>query len=463
MVGMRLLSGKNVPGHHWLHLTVSMVLGLSVLFIAPRVNARGVDLLKLRTQAVTADRNCKKTRSLRQCKRALRLYKKALKAMPGNPRIIVRIRNLQAIIRAIAPKAYRPHYKGLIAAARVGSLRDVKYFLKHGANPDLTDDTGRTALHYAAQLGMAGMRVMKMLLTAGADPNIQDNHGLTPLHLAALGSSARTVKALLKAGADPSITNNEGQTPYDVAVGGAKTALTARLRVKGPANAMVKVDNQLVGFTDAAGILDVSTGPGTHRITVKKTNYQEFKKRVVLSIGDQRLQTNLKPIPRPVPKNMAVRVSRPEPKIVAKKGLQKIVVKTVKPVIAKKKPVKHPAQRQAVTVFKPVVMPGHTSTLHKWSIASIATGLAIIGVGGLMTGLAQRTANDIRGTELPGNLDSKYSRLHMYNALAITSYVLGVALVGTGIYLWMRKDAGHEVPQVSALVAPNSVGITVRY
>ena len=196
---------KNDAGRHWQRITAAVVLSLSVLFFAaPHANAREVDLLKLSGQATEARRRCRKTHSLRQCGRALSLYKQALKARPNNPKIKARIRELEAIIKQIKvrahkkPKAYRPRYKDLISAARVGYARDVRYWLRHHADVNATDQAGRTALHYAAQLGLAGMRVVKMLIKAQADPNIPDNQGLTPLHLSALAGYAPAVKVLVK-------------------------------------------------------------------------------------------------------------------------------------------------------------------------------------------------------------------------------------------------------------------------
>ncbi len=58
--------------------------------------------------------------------------------------------------------------------------------------------------------------VIKRLLKLGADPNIQDGCGNTALHIAVMQRDARSVRALLKAGADATITNNGGLTAADL-------------------------------------------------------------------------------------------------------------------------------------------------------------------------------------------------------------------------------------------------------
>jgi len=65
------------------------------------------------------------------------------------------------------------------------------------------DSKGRTSLHYASQklLGVSS------LLAAGADPNIQDNFGHTAMHLAAIEGFDRIVEVLLEYSANPNLLN----------------------------------------------------------------------------------------------------------------------------------------------------------------------------------------------------------------------------------------------------------------
>lgn len=107
-------------------------------------------------------------------------------------------------------------------AAIRGDEAAVAFFLALGVDPNLRQDTdaralpdsnpGKTALHYAAGYGRAG--VIGLLLEAGADPNVRRMYGDTPLLEWVRGCSgserddpSRNYHAsallLLEAGADP--------------------------------------------------------------------------------------------------------------------------------------------------------------------------------------------------------------------------------------------------------------------
>lgn len=59
-------------------------------------------------------------------------------------------------------------------------------------------------------------RVAMALLRAGADPDIQDGCGNTALHIAALHREVRAINALRAAGADKTLRNNAGLRPIDM-------------------------------------------------------------------------------------------------------------------------------------------------------------------------------------------------------------------------------------------------------
>ncbi|KAF5983503.1 ankyrin repeat-containing protein [Fusarium coicis] len=78
---------------------------------------------------------------------------------------------------------------------------------------DFQDDRGKTALMGAASRGTAGM--VKLLLASGADPNMQDHDGNTAIsHV----RNIEIMKALLEApGIKPDNPNNEGRTALSLA------------------------------------------------------------------------------------------------------------------------------------------------------------------------------------------------------------------------------------------------------
>ena len=263
---------------------------------------------------------------------------------------------------------------------------------------------------------------------------------------------------MLKAQADPTVTDNDNKTAYDMAVGGAKAVLTVGLKVHAPENAIVKIDDRIAGITDDSGVLDVKTGPGMHEVNVKKTGFKAFKKDMNLSPGKQELQANLRRLPPPKPvvvqkpkpvthKPKPVVVSKPKPAVVAQKLKPK-------PLIARKKI--HPVE--TVRTFK------HVKTLAKrfttWGTVSFVSGIVFVGLGGLMTGLAQKTKNSLDGSHSSNDVHSGVSRMKTYQAVSWVFYPVGAALIGTGIYLWVR---GHREKSVSAMVSPNSIGLIVRY
>ena len=65
----------------------------------------------------------------------------------------------------------------------------VTLLLTHGAKPDLADENGNTALHYAAQI--RAPQLVRLLLDHGASPNLANKEGATPCHtsLAASGGA----------------------------------------------------------------------------------------------------------------------------------------------------------------------------------------------------------------------------------------------------------------------------------
>ena len=93
----------------------------------------------------------------------------------------------------------------------------MRALLDGGADPNLAQGDGVTALHAAAMEGHA--HVVEALLAAGAEVGATTRIGAyTPLHLASRGGHGAVVRALLEKGADARMaTTNSGATPLHLA------------------------------------------------------------------------------------------------------------------------------------------------------------------------------------------------------------------------------------------------------
>jgi ankyrin repeat protein len=103
----------------------------------------------------------------------------------------------------------------------------------HGADINLRNDEGQTALHLALQHG--SLDIMRLLLKNGANVDAPDMDGSTPLHQAISEASrdseavegseapvdseplSEVIELLLEHGASGHKENNRGETPFQVA------------------------------------------------------------------------------------------------------------------------------------------------------------------------------------------------------------------------------------------------------
>lgn len=96
------------------------------------------------------------------------------------------------------------------------------FLLAKGANPNIRDSVGNTALAQAAQLGW--LDGTTMLLTKGADVNATNDRGETPLILAVQRRDLATVRLLLANGANPKIADHiAGMSAHDYAARDARS------------------------------------------------------------------------------------------------------------------------------------------------------------------------------------------------------------------------------------------------
>jgi hypothetical protein len=96
----------------------------------------------------------------------------------------------------------------------------VTYLLAAGADINVKDRGGKTALMWAASRGFG--TCAEALLDGGAEVNAADNEGMTALMWAASNGFPKIVEALLDSGADVNAKNNDGETALDLAEGNKK-------------------------------------------------------------------------------------------------------------------------------------------------------------------------------------------------------------------------------------------------
>jgi ankyrin repeat protein len=103
----------------------------------------------------------------------------------------------------------------LIVAAAYGHTEVVKLLLEKGAQVNMGNEGGETALHYAARHGHT--KVMRILLEHGADPKSKGTGCGTPLQWAVRGGQRQSVKTLLDYGVDINQRGTDGETALSTA------------------------------------------------------------------------------------------------------------------------------------------------------------------------------------------------------------------------------------------------------
>ncbi len=117
-------------------------------------------------------------------------------------------------------------------AAMAGDTATVRRLVASGANVNIAQGDGMTALHWAAERGDLAMA--NALLRAHASVKaVTREASYTPLHIASKNGNATVVRALIKAGADVNALTNSGATALHLAAGSGSADAVLALIEKG--------------------------------------------------------------------------------------------------------------------------------------------------------------------------------------------------------------------------------------
>ncbi len=138
-----------------------------------------------------------------------------------------------AVLLLLCPRSFAQAdfsgFNDIATVASRGKTDEVIRQLQAGRKPDLPDDSGETALHYAAQLG--DQRMVEALLYYKAPIDPRDQFGNTPLHWAAQRGNTAVIQMLIDAKAAIDPQNKQGVTPLMMAAK-AGNAPAVRLLLK---------------------------------------------------------------------------------------------------------------------------------------------------------------------------------------------------------------------------------------
>ncbi|GAB4819379.1 hypothetical protein N2152v2_006425 [Parachlorella kessleri] len=112
--------------------------------------------------------------------------------------------------------------KSILDAVKYDDMEAVEDYVAIGKG-GITDEEGRTALHYAAAYNRA--KAVEVLLEHKAQLEACDRNAMTPLHYAAGYGRGDIVKLLVEAGANVKAQNASGQTPAAIVRGEPRNPL----------------------------------------------------------------------------------------------------------------------------------------------------------------------------------------------------------------------------------------------
>ncbi|MBX3707647.1 MAG: ankyrin repeat domain-containing protein [Pseudomonadales bacterium] len=141
-----------------------------------------------------------------------RLIQLSKAAERGDLRTIDRLVRRGVDVNTVGLRGFTP----LFFAVKASNLDGVAALLAHGADPNLPNETGWTALHYASRF-VGDFEIFRLLVESGAQLDRMTDGGETALHLAMLSLEDNPVKQkvefLLAKGADIDARDGRGNTP----------------------------------------------------------------------------------------------------------------------------------------------------------------------------------------------------------------------------------------------------------
>lgn len=99
----------------------------------------------------------------------------------------------------------------IIETIRLGNTGRVRHHLLSGVNVDEKDENGESMLIIAAK--HCWPRLVALLIEFGAEPDIRDESGYSALHWSCMNHSIDCARELLRANVDINVGDKEGRTP----------------------------------------------------------------------------------------------------------------------------------------------------------------------------------------------------------------------------------------------------------
>jgi len=118
------------------------------------------------------------------------------------------------LVNAYAEDGFQP----LGLACFFGHYDTAEYLIKAGALINSPSRNGLKAAPLHSATAGRYAKIVKMLLDQGADPNVREQNGYTALHAAAQNDDVEIIHLLLLGGADLTLKDTNGKTAMDVAM-----------------------------------------------------------------------------------------------------------------------------------------------------------------------------------------------------------------------------------------------------